>query len=183
MRVNYRKLAFDHYEQLGQIVCAHCGFGIRDVLEVAHLDCDRSHNEVSNLAILCPTCHKMLDLDLITTATIIEMRDRPKIAVWAKRMKDAGVKAAAEPPQDSRETKMEECRRKGSGNPQEECREEQISMSADDTELGKFNAVLRKVLSVPREELLKREKTWKKKQARKKRAKISPASRASNDKG
>jgi hypothetical protein len=93
-RVNYRKLAFAHYEQLGQVVCAHCGFGIRDVLEVAHLDCDRANNDVANLVILCPTCHKMLDLDLISTATIIEMRDRPKVAVWAKRMKDAGVKSA-----------------------------------------------------------------------------------------
>jgi predicted restriction endonuclease len=93
-RANYRKLAFAHYEQLGQIVCAHCGFGIRDVLEVAHLDCDRSNNDVSNLVILCPTCHKMLDLDLITTATIILMRDRRKVVVWAKRMKDAGKKAA-----------------------------------------------------------------------------------------
>jgi hypothetical protein len=93
-RVNYRKLAFAHYEQLGQVVCAHCGFGIRDVLEVAHLDCDRSNNDVANLVILCPTCHKMLDLDLISTATIIEMRDRPKVAVWAKRMKNAGAKSA-----------------------------------------------------------------------------------------
>lgn len=108
--VNYRKLAFDHYEQLGQIVCAHCGFGIRDVLEVAHLDCDRSNNDVSNLVILCPTCHKMLDLDLITTATIIEMRDRPKIAVWAKRMKDAGVKAA-----DSRRKTAEKLKWKSAG--------------------------------------------------------------------
>ena len=41
-------------------------------------------------------------------------------------------------------------------------------MSADDTELGKFNAVLRKVLSVPREELVKREKDWKKKTGTKK---------------
>ena len=32
----------------------------------------------------------------------------------------------------------------------------------DNSELDKFNAVLRKVLSVPREELLKREKAWKK---------------------
>jgi hypothetical protein len=93
-RVNYRKVAFDHYEQLGQIVCAHCGFGIRDVLEVAHLDGDRSHNDPSNLAILCPNCHKMHDLDLISTETIILMRDRPKVVVWAKRMKDAGKKAA-----------------------------------------------------------------------------------------
>ena len=55
-------------------------------------------------------------------------------------------------------------------------------MTANDTELDKFNAVLRKVLSVPREELLKREKAWKKKQARKKRARTSPASRVSNGK-
>jgi hypothetical protein len=45
-----------------------------------------------------------------------------------------------------------------------------------DSELGKFNAVLRKVLSVPRDELLKREKAWKKDQARKKATKKSPKS-------
>jgi 5-methylcytosine-specific restriction endonuclease McrA len=93
-RVNYRKLAFDHYTQNGQqAVCAHCGFGIRDVLEVAHLDGDRSHNDLTNLVILCPNCHKMHDLDLIATETIITMRDRPKVVVWKKRMKDAGAKA------------------------------------------------------------------------------------------
>lgn len=43
-------------------------------------------------------------------------------------------------------------------------------------ELEKFNAVLQKVLSVPREELVKREKAWKKKQAKKKRVRTSPAS-------
>jgi hypothetical protein len=89
-RVAYRKLAFANYPQM----CAHCGFGIKDVLEVAHTDCNRSHNEVDNLVILCPTCHKMFDLDLISTETILAMRDRPKVARWAKRMKDAGVKAA-----------------------------------------------------------------------------------------
>lgn len=36
----------------------------------------------------------MHDLDLISTETIIQMRDRPKVVVWAKRMKDAGRKAA-----------------------------------------------------------------------------------------
>ncbi|MGD0090067.1 MAG: HNH endonuclease [Planctomycetota bacterium] len=90
-RFNYRKLAFSHYPK----VCAHCGFGIADVLEVAHIDGNRSNNVVSNLVILCPTCHKMHDLDLISTSTIIEVRDRPKVVVWAKRMKDAGRKAAA----------------------------------------------------------------------------------------
>jgi len=89
-RVNYRQLAFETYPAL----CAHCGFGIRDVLEVAHIDGCRANSALSNLVILCPNCHKMHDLDLISTATIIHMRDRPKIVVWAKRMKDAGQKAA-----------------------------------------------------------------------------------------
>ncbi len=92
---NYRKLAFAYYEQFGQIVCAHCGFGIQAVLEVAHVDRNRSCNVPANWAILCPTCHRMYDLDLITTETIILMRDRPKIANWATLMKDAGKKAAA----------------------------------------------------------------------------------------
>ena len=89
-RVNYRKLAFDHYPAL----CAHCGFGIRAVLEVAHIDGARSNNALTNLVILCPNCHKMHDLDIISTPTIVEMRDRPKDVRWAKRMKDAGRKAA-----------------------------------------------------------------------------------------
>ena len=89
-RVKYRKLAFGHYPS----VCAHCGFGIPDVLEVAHIDGNRSNNAITNLVILCPNCHKMHDLDLISTPTIIEMRDRPKEVRWAKRMKDAGRKAA-----------------------------------------------------------------------------------------
>ena len=89
-RINYRKLAFEHYAP----VCAHCGFGITDVLEVCHIDCQRTNNDISNLVILCPTCHKMHDLDLISTETICIMRDRPKTVRWAKRMKDAGKKAA-----------------------------------------------------------------------------------------
>ena len=89
-QVNYRKLALAHYAPL----CVHCGFGIKAVLEAAHLDGDRSNNAINNLAILCPNCHKMHDLDLISTASIIAMRDDPKIVNWSKRMKDAGQKAA-----------------------------------------------------------------------------------------
>jgi len=91
-RINYRKLAFEHYRD--RLFCAHCGFGIPDVLEAAHLDGHRHNNDVSNLVLLCPTCHKMLDLDLISTDTMIQMRDRPRVVSWAKRMKDAGKKAA-----------------------------------------------------------------------------------------
>jgi len=90
MKVNYRKIAFACYAP----ICAHCGFGIPSVLEVAHLDGNRANNEPNNLIVLCPNCHKMYDLDLISTETIIQMRDRPKVVRWAKRMKDAGKKAA-----------------------------------------------------------------------------------------
>jgi len=49
-------------------------------------------------------------------------------------------------------------------------------------EFDKFDATVRKVLSVSHEELMRREKEWKRKRARKKRAKTSPASRASSSK-
>lgn len=111
-RPNYRKLAFTHYQQFGQIVCAHCGFGIFEVLEVAHLDGDRSHNNVANLAILCPTCHKMHDLDLITTDAILKIRDRPRVVLWSKRMKDAGSKAAETRRQGALKRKKQEAGKK-----------------------------------------------------------------------
>ena len=97
---NYRRLAFDHYGiktkdgELSHVFCAVCGFGIREVLEVAHLNCDRSRNEVENLAILCRNCHRMHDLDLISTPMVIVMRDRLKLVKQSKLMKDAGAKAA-----------------------------------------------------------------------------------------
>jgi len=89
-RINYRQLAFKHYPE----VCTHCGFGIKAVLEVAHIDGNRLNNAIENLVILCPNCHKMLDLDLISNELIVQMRDRPKVVTWSKRMKDAGKKAA-----------------------------------------------------------------------------------------
>jgi hypothetical protein len=55
-------------------------------------------------------------------------------------------------------------------------------MSNDHSEFAKFDAVVRKILSVSHDELKRREKAWKRDRARKKRAKTSPASRASSDK-
>lgn len=46
-------------------------------------------------------------------------------------------------------------------------------------EFDKFDGVMRKILSVSHDELKRREREWKRKRARKKRAKTSPASRAS----
>jgi hypothetical protein len=45
---------------------------------------------------------------------------------------------------------------------------EDCQAMTSDNELEKFNAVLRKVLSVPREELKRREEEWKKRKAAKK---------------
>ncbi|MBN1810152.1 MAG: HNH endonuclease [Planctomycetes bacterium] len=90
VRVNYRKAAFECYPP----ICAYCGFGIPEVLEVAHIDGKRSNNSIDNLVILCPTCHKMHDVDLISTETLREIRDREQVVDWSKRMKDAGRKAA-----------------------------------------------------------------------------------------
>lgn len=87
---NYRNLAFRHYPP----ICACCGFGIPEVLEVAHINGNRGNNEIENLVILCPNCHKMHDIDLIPSRVVIELRDREKSVDWSKRMKDAGKKAA-----------------------------------------------------------------------------------------
>ena len=87
--LNYRKLAFDAYAP----ICVHCGFGIREVLEVAHLDGNRANNSLSNLAILCPTCHRMHDIDLLPTDAVVRLRDQKRKARWSKLTKNAAKKA------------------------------------------------------------------------------------------
>jgi hypothetical protein len=52
-------------------------------------------------------------------------------------------------------------------------------MKSGVTEFEKFDTVMKKVLSVSHDELEQREKQWKRKSARKRRAKALPASRAS----
>ena len=98
-RSNYRKSALEHYRKdIGGSrinVCVVCGFGIPSVLEVAHLDQDRANNDLGNLAVLCPNCHKMHDIGLIPTDAVRKMRDEYLKENWGLRVKDAGVKAAA----------------------------------------------------------------------------------------
>lgn len=88
---NYRKAALAAYAP----ICVYCGFGIKEVLEAAHLDCDPSNCAIENLALLCPTCHRMHDLDLIPTDVVRLLRDEKRTANWKKLMKDAAEKAAA----------------------------------------------------------------------------------------
>jgi hypothetical protein len=51
-----------------------------------------------------------------------------------------------------------------------------------ENEAQKFDAVIRTMLSVSHEEIKKRDKEWRRKRAHKKRARTSPASRASGSK-
>ena len=51
------------------------------------------------------------------------------------------------------------------------------------SEAAKFDTVVRTLLSVSHEEIQKRDKEWKRKRAQKKRARTSPASRASGARG
>jgi stalled ribosome alternative rescue factor ArfA len=53
---SYRKLALSHYEKK----CAKCGYKkITDILQVHHIDHNRSNNDINNLQILCPNCHSI----------------------------------------------------------------------------------------------------------------------------
>ena len=57
----YRRNAFLAYSHK----CAICGYeDEEDVLEVHHIDSNRKNNNISNLIILCPICHKKLTLKL-----------------------------------------------------------------------------------------------------------------------
>lgn len=53
---NYRKIAFEFYEHK----CADCGYNAHEeILEVHHIDRNRSNNSLENLVILCPNCHSL----------------------------------------------------------------------------------------------------------------------------
>lgn len=54
---DYRKMAFRNYEHK----CAVCDYNEDvDILEVHHIDGNRQNNELDNLIILCPICHRKL---------------------------------------------------------------------------------------------------------------------------
>jgi 5-methylcytosine-specific restriction endonuclease McrA len=95
----YRKRALIHYAQdlpAGvPLACVVCGFGISAVLEIAHINQDRGDNTIDNLAVLCPTCHKMYDIGLIPIEAIKALQKRSLEPNWKLRIKDAGAKAAA----------------------------------------------------------------------------------------
>lgn len=66
---NYRRNAFTAYPHK----CAICGWNKDErVLEVHHIDENRNNNQISNLVILCPICHKYLTLHLYTLDELLK---------------------------------------------------------------------------------------------------------------
>lgn len=56
---DYRSRAFQAYEHK----CAVCGYDEDErMLEVHHINEDHSDNDINNLCILCPTCHRKITL-------------------------------------------------------------------------------------------------------------------------
>lgn len=60
---SYRDLAFPVFPK----TCMACGWNkYEQLIEVHHIDSDRSNNDISNLAVLCPTCHRAITLRFAT---------------------------------------------------------------------------------------------------------------------
>lgn len=56
---SYRYFAFEKYPHK----CVVCGYDEDErILEVHHIDEDRENNNIENLCILCPNCHKKITL-------------------------------------------------------------------------------------------------------------------------
>lgn len=57
--LNYRSKAFEKYPHR----CIVCGWNEDErILEVHHIDENREHNNIENLCILCPICHRKITL-------------------------------------------------------------------------------------------------------------------------
>jgi len=54
--VTYRRLKLQKVEELK---CEECGYNKHpEILQVHHIDRDRTNNTIDNLKLLCPTCHE-----------------------------------------------------------------------------------------------------------------------------
>ena len=66
---DYRRNAFLTYPHK----CYVCGYDDDErILEVHHVDENRNNNDISNLKILCPNCHKKLSLHLYTLEELLK---------------------------------------------------------------------------------------------------------------
>lgn len=76
----YRKRALQAYPHK----CLVCGWDEDErILEVHHIDENREHNEVENLCILCPTCHRKITLGYyyLDGSKLIPKLDKEEIVI------------------------------------------------------------------------------------------------------
>jgi 5-methylcytosine-specific restriction endonuclease McrA len=70
--LSYRRNAFLAYPHK----CAVCGYDEDErVLEVHHIDENRQNNNIDNLIILCPICHKKLTLHICSLQDLFDTSD------------------------------------------------------------------------------------------------------------
>lgn len=77
---SYRKRAFQEYPHK----CLVCGWNEDErILEVHHIDENREHNEIENLCILCPTCHRKITLGYyyLENSKLLPVLDEEEIIV------------------------------------------------------------------------------------------------------
>ena len=68
----YRRNAFENYPHK----CSICGWQEDErILEVHHLDENRNNNNLDNLTILCPNCHKFLTLHLYNYEELYKLKN------------------------------------------------------------------------------------------------------------
>jgi len=73
--LNYRLRAFEQLEHK----CVVCGWDDDDrILEVHHIDENRENNNIENLCILCPTCHRKITLHLYELTSDFQLIDKSK---------------------------------------------------------------------------------------------------------
>ena len=71
--VDYRRNAFIALPHK----CYICGYDDDErILEVHHIDENRNNNDISNLKILCPNCHKKLSLHLYTLEELLNKENK-----------------------------------------------------------------------------------------------------------
>ena len=67
---DYRRHALKHYEHK----CCICGYNEEPaILEIHHIDENRQNNELKNLCVLCPNCHKKITLHLYNLTENFEL--------------------------------------------------------------------------------------------------------------
>lgn len=61
--------------------CQYCGNPNKDILQLHHIKpiCNGGDNDINNIILLCPNCHKMVHTKQIEEQELVEIKKTPKI--------------------------------------------------------------------------------------------------------